>query len=143
MAAKKPQHDVLQENLARALEIIAKAEKIWNDRLQASNGETIEVKVSRVFTYKGQEQGPVAEKNETIAVRNFFVPPAEVRYSNGATVNLGNFEGVRVDVGLRVPCYLEEVDDAFVWSREWVESKLKHEVADARMMHVRTKEHPF
>ena len=40
----------------------------------------------------------------------FETDPAYVRVNAGVTKNLGNYESLRVDVSLTVPCYVEEME---------------------------------
>jgi hypothetical protein len=42
----------------------------------------------------------------------------------GLTVNIGNFESVRMDVSLQVPCADDAVDETFPAVKGWVEDKL-------------------
>ena len=51
-------------------------------------------------------------------------PLANVGMSIKKTTNLGNFESVSVEVSLRVPCEVDEVDDAFEQVESWIEEKL-------------------
>lgn len=50
-------------------------------------------------------------KKKTLKVRRFKVEPAFVRVSSGTTKNLGNYESMRIDVSITLPCYAEEIDD--------------------------------
>lgn len=50
------------------------------------------------------------EKRKSIEVRKFETDPAYVRVNAGVTKNLGNYESLRVDVSLTVPCYVEEME---------------------------------
>jgi len=88
-----------------------------------------QVFVAKRFFKDGSEvEDSEIEENEVIAVRRFVTEPAVVGISYGLTVNMGNYESARVDVTLRLPCYAEEVDDAFVSAREWVEQRVMTEV---------------
>lgn len=58
--------------------------------------------------YGGEEGG----RRERLSVRKFLVEPAYVRVNAGVTVNMGNYQSLRVDVSLSVPCYAEEIDKA-------------------------------
>ena len=53
--------------------------------------------------------GIAEDKRKVIEVRKFETDPAYVRVSSGVTKNLGNYESLRVDVSLSVPCYTEEM----------------------------------
>jgi hypothetical protein len=69
---------------------------------------------------------------EDLAVHEFITEPAKVEVKMGMTINLGNYESARVDVGLVVPCYREEADEAFEWSKKWVNEKTLEEAGEAR-----------
>ncbi len=49
------------------------------------------------------------EEQEVIGVHKFITDPAFVRVSAGVTKNMGNYESLRIDVAISVPCYREEV----------------------------------
>jgi len=70
--------------------------------------------------------------NETIEVTKFETEPARVRVGFGLTINLGNYESARLDVSVEVPCYKEQVDDAYTQAKVWVEERVQSEVADIK-----------
>ncbi len=59
--------------------------------------------------YGGEERN----RTEKLSVRKFLVEPAYVRINAGMTKNMGNYESLRIDVSLTVPCYVEEIDKVF------------------------------
>lgn len=56
----------------------------------------------------------------------------KVRVSLGQTVNIGNYESVRVDVTLELPCDELTRDSAFEKVKKWVMDKLSREVEAVR-----------
>lgn len=58
-------------------------------------------------------------------------PLARVEYKAGATVNVGNYESLRVDVGIVLPSRMSpgSLDMTFEFCREWVEGKVEEEIA--------------
>lgn len=62
-----------------------------------------------------------------IRIRPFVTTPANVSVKAGATVNLGNYESARVDVMLSVPCYIEEIDEVYEQTKDWVDRMVKKE----------------
>lgn len=48
---------------------------------------------------------------------------AKVKVSYGRTVNLGNYNSVRVDVGVELPCMVDEVEKAYDAASEFVGPK--------------------
>jgi len=65
---------------------------------------------------------------QVIEIGVFEGPTAKVSLSGGATVNMGNFESVRVEMGIELPCYMEEVADVHRILQATIEAKLKSEV---------------
>jgi hypothetical protein len=59
---------------------------------------------------------------------------ARVRYAQGVTLNLGNYESQRIDVELAVPCRpgIDAIEAAYAFAQEWVDGKLAEEVEAAR-----------
>lgn len=76
----------------------------------------------------GKDAG-VTEEEKTLDVHQFVTTPAEVSFEVGVTMNLGNYESARITVGLRVPCYKEELSDAYVYARTWAEKIIAEEKA--------------
>lgn len=64
-------------------------------------------------------------ESEKIEIRDFAdVELANVSYTLGFTYNIGNYESVRVGVSVTLPCYVEELEQAYRKAREFVEMKL-------------------
>jgi len=82
--------------------------------------------ISRTFKSQNGEQNQTDE--EVVAVHVFQTASAKVRVSMGLTVNLGNFESARCEVGVEIPCYREEIDDATHFARDYCEARLQQEV---------------
>lgn len=87
--------------------------------------------VTKQFVVKKKEGVPQTEE-ETLAVHRFATEPAKIELSLGLTINLGNFESARLLVGMQVPCYKEESDDAFEWAKSWISDRLQTEVKQIR-----------
>ena len=100
--------------------------------------ETVHVAAAQIFvqrSYKNNLTGEETEdppKEETIAVHKFQTEPAAVNLSFGLTLNLGNYESARLDVGGKFPCYKEEWDDTFEWAKAKIEERVADEVADIK-----------
>lgn len=67
-------------------------------------------------------------ESEEIEVHVFETEPAYVRVAAGQTINLGDFESLRVDVAVTMPCYAEQVGDTQKECAEWVAARLGAEV---------------
>ena len=55
-----------------------------------------------------------------------------VKYSKGRTINPGNFESIRIDIGLELECDEADLDDAFNRIKLWVLNRLAAESTKAR-----------
>jgi len=72
----------------------------------ATSGKTTKTVTTKAY---GKEEADT----ETIEVQQFDVEPAYVNVRAGVTKNLGEYESLRVDVSLTVPCYMEQIDEVF------------------------------
>lgn len=82
-------------------------------------------------TYK--EKGQVVEsdeESEEIEVRTFESEPAIVSTKLGITKNLGDYNSLRVDVNLSLPCYPEEKEEAKEHCVSWAKRTLVETVSD-------------
>lgn len=71
----------------------------------------------------GQESEEV-----TSEVHKFEVEPAYVRVNGGITKSTGNYESLRVDVSISVPCYVEDIQATYDRIADDVAFKLEDEV---------------
>lgn len=55
------------------------------------------------------------------------VEPAFVRVAAGQTYNLGNYESMRLDVSVTLPCRVEDIEDTYARASEFVADKLQEE----------------
>jgi hypothetical protein len=62
--------------------------------------------------YPKSSRKPDEEEQLDLAVRKFETEPAFVKAGYGLTINLGNYESARCDVGVTLPCYVEEITEA-------------------------------
>jgi hypothetical protein len=71
---------------------------------------------------------------ETIEVRKpaVGIPLAQVSVGGSMTVNMGNFESVKLYVGVTLPCYVEEVDSCYSVAKLFVDKHLNLEIAALR-----------
>ena len=60
------------------------------------------------------------------------VPMAEVGLTSSLTLNLGNFESVKIGVSISLPSTLPELDEAFKAAKKFIDGKLNTEVSDIR-----------
>lgn len=76
----------------------------------------------------GKKKGKESTDVKKLRVHPFAVEPAYVRVSAGMTVNMGNFESLRVDVAISMPCYKEEIDEAVPIVADMVSAHLTEEL---------------
>jgi hypothetical protein len=85
-----------------------------------------QVFVTKQYKLDGKEGEPQA-KEEIISIQKFVTEPARVSFALGLTLNLGNYESARIDVGMYVPCYREEAQDAYLFAKKFVMDRLVKE----------------
>lgn len=91
----------------------------------AEDKPTQEIKVHDAIlevrkTVFGQEE----VSQERVRIRPFVSAHASISVKAGFTKNLGNYESMRVDVMATMPCYPEEVDDAYDQVKDWVDARI-------------------
>jgi hypothetical protein len=80
----------------------------------------------RASVGRNAEEGYEEKK---LAVRRFVTNPARVKIDRGVTINLGNYESARVDVGVDIPCYVEQLREGFIEADKLVKQYLSEAVA--------------
>lgn len=90
------------------------------------------VVVTRSFRKNGEEPEKEEVTEETLEVREFVTTPAETGQALGLTLNLGSYESARIDVRCYVPCYREEVEDAYDFASNFVKERIQREVQAVR-----------
>lgn len=96
-----------------------------------ASGQVFVTKVYKDRGVVGREDGGESEQIEVQSVAD-NVPLATVESASQMTLNLGNFESVQIRVGVTLPCYVEEVDDAYLTAQKFVEQRLNKEVTEIR-----------
>lgn len=69
----------------------------------------------------------VDRKTENVEVASFEGPVAELTRSYGFTINLGNYESARFDISLKVPCNVEDVEQADEFAKRFISDRIKVE----------------
>lgn len=88
--------------------------------------------VTSQYMKSGRQVGEEITKEDMILVDKFETEPAEVEAKLGMTVNLGNYESLRVDVGVKIPCYKEEIANAHILAFQIVEKELFNKVKEVK-----------
>lgn len=79
-------------------------------------------KVERTLSAGEEElRTPADQRVTTIA------HPALVRVGIGTTVNMENYEFLRIDVSVTLPCHPEDIEDTYIRASEFVGEKLTEE----------------
>ncbi len=99
-------------------------------RVRRVSRKEVETTHEAVATVTGSGVGVVEEKRKVLEIRKFITEPAYVRVNAGVTKNLGNYESLRVDVSLTVPCYVEEMERVQKRTAELVATMLDTEVEE-------------
>ena len=55
------------------------------------------------------------------------IVPAHVSATLGLTINLGNYESAKVSITTTLPCYIEEMEDAFKAAESFSGTKMLEE----------------
>lgn len=86
-----------------------------------------------VSTQAKDRDGPYHEnsREDTILTRRFKdgEHPAFVRFSAGLTINLGDFNSLRIDSGVTLPCLPDEIDETHIIASDWVAERIAEEEA--------------
>ena len=92
-------------------------------------GKVSKAKVSKTLKKAGQE---MAETHEDVELGEivYTQPTCNVGFAMGFTKNLGNYESMRVDVSLHIPCYPDEIGEIFEKAKQWVDDKLTETKAE-------------
>ena len=85
----------------------------------------------RVSVQAKDRDGPYHEtdREDTILTRKFREGehPAYVKVGAGMTINLGDFNSLRIDVSVSLPCLPEEIDECQILASDWVADKVADE----------------
>ena len=57
-------------------------------------------------------------------------PWCDVQVDASYTKNLGNYQSAKIGVSLKMPCQQIDLDDAFTFTRDWVNTKLEGMVTE-------------
>lgn len=99
----------------------------------AQNTEKVRAKgfVATKMTYKGDTVHEEEREEEGFLEATFTSedPPATIRVGTGMTINLGNFESLRIDVAVTIPCHRSALDEAYEHAQDFVMTKMEEEQA--------------
>ena len=70
------------------------------------------------------------EDYETVMVPSFTGPVARVKVMSSVTRNLGDYNSVKVEVGLDLPCYECDIEHTYNQAADWVSAKIESELEE-------------
>jgi len=88
--------------------------------------------VTRVRRFRDGQEEVQKQENERIKVQPFLSAPAYINLKYGQTISTAPFEGVRIDIGISLPAYPEEVPQTLAEMRDWLYKRLADEVKPVR-----------
>lgn len=91
-------------------------------------GRTVKAVEGTATTSVSSPSGDTSERE--VVERETFpkdVEPAYVRVAVGATHNLGEYQSLRIDVAVTLPCPPDEVEQCYTRASEFAAEKLAHE----------------
>lgn len=94
----------------------------------SDESKSIIVTVDHRFIKSSGEEVCITDSREVYEAKPFEGAVARITRRFGVTLNMTNYEATRVDVGIEVPCYLEDAARADEWARDFIEKRLKYEV---------------
>ena len=99
-------------------------EKRRRDRVSSKQAVPV---TKTVFVHKSNEDGLAGVSSEPIDVLSFEVEPAHVRAGASRCINLGNYETLRLEVSISMPCYVERIEQTYDTVSEMVADMLEQE----------------
>lgn len=72
------------------------------------------------------------EGSEEIAIRKYNFKPSTVHVGLGYSINLGDYNNAKVNVGITVPCAREEIEDAYQYADSTVTKLLREKVMEVK-----------
>jgi len=87
------------------------------------------LRVSRTVNCSGTDKASESESEEIIEVKNFLTQPAVIQFSYPVKRAL-EYQSVGLEVGISLPCYVEEVHEAIEKAQEIVISRTKELMPD-------------
>lgn len=67
------------------------------------------------------------EDEDVISIHKFETTPAMVTVEMAMTLNLTNYEFAKIGVTVSVPCYAEEINEAYEFAQTWAEERISRE----------------
>ena len=104
-----------RKTTGRISKSLSKASKKIKESEEIVNG-IIKPKVSIKKQQEAAEKGILLSQNSSAQ--------AVVKFAAGVTKNMGNFESLRIDVGVELSCAVRNLDKTFTKAKTWVDVKM-------------------
>jgi len=85
-------------------------------------------KMTVTKTLRLNRETTTEERDELLQVQTFATEPALVHVSVGVTKNLGDFNSLKLSIGVTKPCYPEEIAETQKDVQTFIEQQIKKEV---------------
>jgi len=86
------------------------------------------IKVAKGKTTVKHPDGSIEQEEEKVSSKEYEGQVCNVGFSLAHTMNLGNYESLRVEVSLHMPVYAHEIDWAHEFGSKWVEDKMEAKI---------------
>lgn len=93
--------------------------KITAKKVKKIKKSKIEGKIS-----KETSTGAATEKTEVLGTVIESEPMCNVGISGGFTRNIGNYNSVKIQVSLHIPCAEDDIESTFDYIQDWVDEKM-------------------
>jgi len=104
-----------------------------NDKaVEKKNDKEIVAEQTQVITsFTAKSGGNVVADNsaiESISITEFKTTPAKVLVDLSRTINTGNYNSLKISIGISLPCYVEMIDEGYKVALDFVTEKLDNEL---------------
>ena len=100
------------------------------NRVSFSDTKTVLSAVSRLRRKVAKVKNVVLDEefSSVIDTMEFDGPVANVGYNIRVTQPLGNYTNVQIGVSLQIPCYIDEIQDAKVFAKDFCEEEVENQL---------------
>ena len=89
--------------------------------------EASTIRVERTF-FKGGSLIKEESEEAFLDVHKFVVEPTRVYINYGRTIPMEQFASCKLSLGISIPCYFEEKDEAFEYGANWAGERMDEEM---------------
>ena len=105
---------------------LMKADKVLSEKvhLPPSPKKVLEKKDAKAKTTIQFPDKSTAESEQVVESAVFAEAPCNVGVQASMTLNLGNYNSVKIGVSLHMPCLEKDLDTTFEKAQKWVDTKM-------------------